>query len=84
MTFTRGMLGDAVLGRLAVAASIYYYYSECVVGPRAIDPDDSAFAVHMDGLGVSTLASRPPADAASAMRPSTIAFAVCDFVRTSA
>ena len=83
MKFTRGMLGDAVLGRLAVAASICYY-AEVVVGPHAIDEDDSAFAVHMDGLGVATLASRPAADAASVMRPSTMAFAVCDFVRTSA
>ena len=82
MKFTRGMLGDAVLGRLAVAASMYYY-SEYVVGADAVDPDDSAFAVHIYGLGVATLASRPAADAAASMRPSTMAYAVCDFVRTS-
>ena len=37
----------------------------------------------MNGLGAATLASRPAADAASGMRPSTMAFAVCDMVRTS-
>ena len=82
MKFERGMLGDAALGRLAVAASIYYY-SEFVVGPDAVHPDESAFAVHIIGLRVSTLACRPAADAATAMRPPTMAYAVCDFVRNS-
>ena len=82
MKFVRGMLGDAVLGRLAVAASIYYY-SELVVGPNALHHDNSAFAVHIMGLRISTLACRPAADAATAMRPPTMAYAVCDFVRNS-
>ena len=82
MKFTRGMLGDAVTGSLAVAGSICYY-AEVVVGPHALDEDDGAFAVHVNGLGAVTLASRPAADAASVMRPSTMAFAVCDLVRTS-
>jgi hypothetical protein len=82
MKFVRGMLGDAALGRLAVAASIYSY-SEFVVGPNALHPDNSAFAVHIIGLRISTLACRPAADAATAMRPPTMAYAVCDFVRNS-
>ena len=83
MTFTRGMLGDAVLGRLAVAGSIYYY-AEVIVGPRSLNVDDGAFAVHIKGLGAATLASRPAADAAIVMRASTMAYAVCDMVRVSA
>ena len=83
MTFTRGMLGDAVLGRLAVAGSICYY-AEVMVGPRSLDAVDGAFAVHITGLGVATLASRPAADAAMVMRASTMAYAVCDRVRISA
>ena len=82
MTFTRGMLADAVLGRLAVAGSICYY-AESVVGPRSLDVDDGAFAVHIRGLGAATLAARPAADAALAMRASTMAYAVCDMVRAS-
>ena len=83
MTFTRGMLGDAVLGRLAVAGSICYYV-EGIVGPRALDVVDGAFAVHVKGLGAATLASRPAADAALVMRASTMAYVVCDMVRVSA
>ena len=49
MTLTRGMLGDAVSGRLAVAGSICYY-AEVIVGPRSLDEVDGAFAVHVNGL----------------------------------
>ena len=35
------------------------------------------------GLRISTLACRPAADAATAKRPPTMAYAVCDFVRNS-
>jgi hypothetical protein len=76
MTFTRGMLGDAVLGRLAVAGSICYY-AEVMVGPRSLNVDDGAFAVHIKGLGAATLASRPAADAAIVMRASTISKRRC-------